>query len=248
MKTTIVFAYAFIFTLSIVIGYWLGQKSTPVPLPPIVQNTETFPLPGQEITEQINLLVVFVNRIDAASTGLQMIWMVAFNPDAPIKLLPVYPSATQDYEKDSELKSKFNLQKQEKQFILDQGFIQMLQAQELEWDGVIILDNRAMAYIIDTFGTIRLNDKILDRDQLAAYRFPGDDAKQSNLTYQTLFWREICWNILHSPEDIPKLNKDFNKHASVTFLAKISKQDWVALLASVKIPSCEFPTYFQNNP
>ena len=248
MKTMIAFAYAFIFSLSIVTGYRLGQKSTPAPIPPSVQATETFPLPGQEITEQINLLVVFVNRIEAASTELQMMWMVAFNPDAPISLLPVYPSVTQDYVKDSELASKFILQKQGKQFSLDQSFTQMLQAQGLEWDGVVILDNRALAYMIDTFGTIRVNNEILDRDQLAAYKFPGDDAKQSNLTYQTLLWREICWNILHSPEEIPKLNKDFTNHASVTLLETISKQDWVALLSSVKIPSCEFPMYFQNTP
>jgi hypothetical protein len=248
MKKTIVLAYAFIFTLSIVIGYWLGQKFSLVPTPPIMQTIDSFPLPSQETTEQINLLVVFVNRIDIASTKLQMIWMVAFNPDAPIKLLPVYPSATQDYVKDSELASKFNIQKQEKQVILDQEFTQILQTQGLDWDGVIILDNRAMAYIIDNFGTIRVNDETVDRDQLAAYGFPGDDAKQSNLNYQTLLWREICWNILHSPEEIPNLNKDFNKHASVTLLEKISKQDWVALLENVKIPSCEFPMYFQNNP
>jgi len=247
MRATIVVAYVFVFSLSILAGYWLSQQPLPN-LIPSSQPDDNDPLPGNTNTDQINLLVVFVNKIDDTSPELQMVWMVAFNPDTPIKLIPVYPSSTQDSTNDSELSTKLILQRYEKRFKLDQDIIQILHARDLEWDGVIILDNRALAYIIDTFGSIRINGGSLDKDQLAAYKFPKIEAKQSNLTYQTLLWREICWNILHSPEDISKLNTDFQKHSSVSLSEEISNQDWVALLANVKIPSCEFPMYFQNNP
>ena len=247
MRTTIVVAYVFVFSLSILTGYWLSQKLLPN-LYPASQTDGIYPIPGSTNTEQINLLVAFVNKIDDAPTELKMVWMVAFNPDTPIKLIPVYPSSTIDSTKDYELSSNFILRRHEKQFILDQDLTQILHERDLDWDGIIILDNRALAYIIDTFGSIRVNGDNLDRDQLAAYKFPEIEAKQSNLTYQTLLWREICWNILHSPEDISSLNKDFKKHSSISLSEKISNQDWVTLLASVKIPSCEFPMYFQNNP
>jgi hypothetical protein len=247
MKTTIVAAYVFIFSLAIVTGYWLGQKSSPS-LFPTAPVDESYPVPGQTTVEQINLLVVFVNKIDDASPELQMLWMVAFNPGTPIKLIPVYPSSNLDAAEDSELSSKFSLIKHEKQFILNQDIIQTLEARELEWDGIIILDDRSLAHIINTFGSIRVNGDNLDRDQLAAYKFPKFETPQSNLTYQTLLWREICWNILHSPENISKLDKDFNKHTSLTLSDEISNQDWVSMLTRVKIPSCEFPMYFQNNP
>jgi hypothetical protein len=247
MRITIIVAYVFVFSLSILTGYWLSQQPLPN-LFPSSKADEIYPLSGSTNTEQINLLVVFVKKIDDASTELQTVWMVAFNPDTPIKLIPVYPSSTQDSTKDSELSSNLILRRYEKRFILDQEIIQILHARELEWDGIIILDNRALAYLIDTFGSIRVNGENLDRDQLAAYKFPKIETKQSNLTFQTLLWREICWNILHSPEDISKLNADFKKHSSVSLSEEISNQDWVALLANVKIPSCEFPMYFQNNP
>jgi hypothetical protein len=247
MRTAIVVAYVFVFSLSIVTGYWLSQQAFPN-LYPASQDDDTYPMPGSTNTEQTNLLVVFVNKIDDAPTELQMVWMVAFNPDTPIKLIPVYPSSTEGSVKDSELSSNFILRRHEKQFLIDQDITQILHKRELEWDGIIILDNRALAYIIDTFGSIRVNGDNLDRDQLAAYKFPEIETKQSNLTYQTLLWREICWNILHSPEDISNLNKDFKKHSSISLSEEISSQDWVTLLANVKIPSCEFPMYFQNNP
>jgi hypothetical protein len=247
MRAAIVVAYVFVFSLSIVTGYWLSQQSLPN-LYPASQDVDNYPVPGSTNTEQVNLLVVFVNKIDDAPSELQMVWMVAFNPDTPIKLIPVYPSSTEDLEKDSELSSNFILRRHEKQFILDQNLTQILRERELEWDGIIILDNRALAYIIDTFGSIRVNGENLDRDQLADFKFPEIETKQSNLTYQTLLWREICWNILHSPENIPNLKNDFKKHSSITLSEEISNQDWVTLLANVKIPSCEFPMYFQNNP
>ena len=247
MRTTIVVAYVFVFSLSILTGYWLSQQPL-LNLYPVSQTDGAYPIPGSTNKEQINLLVAFVNKIDDAPTELKMVWMVAFNPDTPIKLIPVYPSSTQDSTKDSELSSDFILKRHEKQFILDKNFTQILHERELEWDGIIILDNRALAYLIDTFGTISVNGENLDRDQLAAYKFPEIETKQSNLTYQTLLWREICWNILHSPEDIWSLNKDFKKHASISLSEEITNLDWVTLLATVKIPSCEFPMYFQNNP
>jgi len=247
MRTAIVVVYAFVFSLSLVTGYWVSQQPFPN-LYPASQDDDNYPIPGSINTEQVNLLVVFLNKIDDAPTELQMVWMVAFNPDTPIKLIPVYPSSTEDLVKDSELSSNFILRRHEKQFILDQGITQILHERELEWDGIIILDYRALAYIIDTFGSIRVNGENLDRDQLVVYKFPEIVTKQSNLTYQTLLWREICWNILHSPENISKLNNDFKKHSSITLSEEISNQDWVTLLAKVKIPSCEFPMYFQNNP
>lgn len=247
MRTAIVVAYVFVFSLSIVTGYWLSQQPLPN-LYPASQDDATYPIPGSKNTEQTNLLVVFVNKIDDAPTELQMVWMVAFNPDTPIKLIPVYPSSTEGSVKDSELSSNIILRRHEKQFILDQDITQILHERELEWDGIIILDNRALAYIIDTFGSVSVNGENFDRDQLAAYKYPESETKQSNLTYQTLLWREICWNILHSPEEISNLNKDFKKHSSISLSEEISSQDWVTLLANVKIPSCEFPMYFQNNP
>jgi hypothetical protein len=247
MRATIVVAYVFVFSLSILTGYWLSLRLLP-DLYPVPQADTAYPVPGGTNTEQINLLVFFVNKIDETPTELQMVWMVAFNPGTPIKFIPVYPSSTQDSAKDSELTSNPIIKRHDNRFILDQVITQILRERGLEWDGIIILDNRALAYIIDTFGSIRVSGENLDREQLAAYKFPEIETKQSNLTYQTLLWREICWNILHSPEDIPNLNKDFNKHSSISLSEEISNQDWVTLLANVKIPSCEFPMYFQNNP
>jgi hypothetical protein len=247
MRTAIVVAYVFVFSLSIVTGYWLSQQPLPNLSPASIEDNN-YPVPGSTNTEQTNLLVIFVNKIDEAPTEVHMVWMVAFNPGSPIKLIPVYPTTTEGSAKDSELFSNFILSRYEKQFILDQDITQILHERDLEWDGIIILDNRALAYLIDTFGSIRINSENLDRDQLAAYKFPEFETKQLNLTYQTLLWREICWNILHSPENISNLNKDFKKHSSISLSEEISSQDWVTLLSNVKIPSCEFPMYFQNNP
>lgn len=244
MRTFLVAGYALIFALSAWVGYGLG-KQTISPIPPVTQTDSEFPLPEPSETRQMQLLLVNVKQLNHSQSVLQAIWMVAFNPDTPIKLIPIYPSYSEDSANDEELSKIFGLNKEGKHFDLDQATTLKLQERGLEWDGSIVLDNRALAYFIDAFGSIKVGEETLDRDELASYKFPTFETKQMSLTYNTLLWREICWNILHSPEDILNLNSQFYKHIGVNFIEEVSGQDWVALLSNVKVPSCEFPMYFQ---
>jgi len=247
MRASLAAGYAFVFTLSALVGYWLGQKTTPQ-LSSINQADAVFPLPSIPNAGQINLLLVNVKQLDNLRPNLQVIWLVAFNPDTPIKLIPVFPSYTQDPVKDTELLKIFGLKKNGAHFDLNASTVQILEDRGLEWDGSIVLDNRALANFIDAFGSIKLGEDTLDRDQLASYKFPMFKTSQLSLTFHTLLWREVCWNILHSPGNISNLSSEFKKHASVAFSEEVAGQDWITLLTNVKIPSCEFPMFFQANP
>jgi hypothetical protein len=246
MKTYLVVAYGFIFSFMLVVGYWLGQLPVHHLFSTSQGDNPSYPLPGTANVEQINLLLVNVKKIDDTHPELQTIWLVAINPDSPIKLIPIYPSNTQDKADDFTIASDFYLKRHGKNFNLQPSTIQLLLGQELEWDITIILDNRALASFIDTFGSIQVNGENLDRDQLAAFQYPLLEKSQSGAAFHTLMWREICWNILHSPENISKLDKNFLKHASISLSEDITNLDWVSMLKNVKIPSCEFPLYFQS--
>jgi len=244
MRNFLVAGYVLIFALSAWVGYGLGQQSISQ-IPRVTPTDLEFPLPDTSETRQMNLLLVNVKQLKHSQPVLQAIWMVAFNPDTPIKLIPIYPSYPEDSTNDAELSKIFDLIKAGGLFGLDQATTLKLQERGLEWDGSIILDNRALAYFIDAFGPIKVGGETLDRDELASYKFPAFETRQLSMTYNTLLWREICWNILHSPEDILNLNSQFNKHIGVNFIEEVTGQDWVALLSNVKVPSCEFPMYFQ---
>jgi hypothetical protein len=247
MRTILAVGYVFFFVISALAGYGLSQQ-TLSPISPATQSDTDFPLPNTFESKQINLLLVNVRQLDDKRPGLQVIWLVALNPNTSIKLIPIYPTDSQDQRSNLSLSKIFGLKKTGAHFTLNKTSLDFLQKLGLEWDGTIILDNRALAYFIDTFGAIRVGENTVDRDTLASFKFPIFEDSQLSLTYHTLFWREICWNILHSPENIVELNSDFRKHISATFTEKYSEQDWVELLSKVRIPSCEFPMYFKTKP
>jgi len=247
MKVSLIVGYMFVFALSVLAGFWLGHQPIPQ-LNQVVQTEVVLPLPYTTDTGQISLILVNVKQLTTKRPELQVIWMVAFNSDTPIKLIPIYPSYNQDPTNDIELSQTFGLLKTRKGYELDKTTIRKLEARGFVWDGSVVLDNRALAYFIDAFGFIKVGEDTLDRDQLASFNFPLSQTNQLSLTFNTLLWREVCWNILHSPEDINNLNSNFKKHASINFSEPISGLDWITLLSNVKIPSCEFPMYFQNNP
>ena len=245
MRTALAVGYVLIFSLSLLAGYRVSQY---IISPSLNQSDTPFSPPNLERTRQLNLLVVNVDQLEEKRPGLQVIWMVAFNPTTSIKMIPVYPSYIQDPSSDLSLSKTFGLKKNGTHFELNANTGQVLQKRGLEWDGIVILDNRALAYFIDAFGSIRVGEDLLDRDVLAAFKLPYPKNEQARLDFHTLLWREICWNILHSPENISALNNDFSKHASVLISKKVSEQAWVELLSSVRVPSCEFPMYFRANP
>lgn len=246
MKATLVLGYLLAFALTFVAGYWLGEQFAPE-LPLVDSGTgspETVAVP----TGQVNLLLTHVQQLETRQPGLQIIWLIAIKPDTSIQLVPIFPSAPQNAGRDSELSQVFNLKKHGSRFELDANTITYLHEKGLVWDGMIVMDSRALADFIDTFGQIEINGETLDRHQLAANKLPAFETSQKDLTFQTLLWREVCWNILHSPANLPDLSRDFKKHASWSFSKEIEQLDWISLLSSVKVPSCEFPMFQQVNP
>ena len=246
MKISLVVGYIFAFALSALAGYWLGLQIAPQIF--VSEAITGLPLPDAAQAGQFNLLLTQVKQLDNKQPDLQVIWLVAIKSDAPIQLIPIFPSSAQSPAKDAELSQIFGLNKHGARFELSAETIKYLQGRGLFWEGSIVLDSQALADFIDAFGKINLKEETLDADQLAGYQFPLFDNTQQSLTFQTLLWREICWNILHSPANIPELSRDFRKHASWVFSKEITNQDWVALLSAVEVPSCEFPMFRQVSP
>jgi hypothetical protein len=246
MKATLAFGYIFAFVITVVAGYWLGGHYAPEIS--AAQARTGSPQSETVLIGQFNLLLTQVQHLETRRPGLQVIWLVAIKPETPIQFIPIFPSAPQNPTRDSELSQIFGLRKHGFGFELDGNLIKYLQERGLVWDGSIIVDSRALADFIATFGQIKVDGESLDSHQLAENKFPVFDTAQQSLTFQTLLWREVCWNVLHSPANIPDLSLDFKKHASWIFSNEINHQDWMALLSSVEVPSCEFPMFQQVNP
>jgi hypothetical protein len=246
MKLIVALGYLFAFTVTAVAGLWLGgQAASQIPATEVRQSPALSKSPP---AGQFNLLITHVQHLETRQPGLHMIWLVAIQPDTPIQFIPIYPSSPNNPGKDSELSQIFRLKRHGSHFVLDTTLTESLEERGVVWDGTIIMDSRALADFIETFGQIQVNGINLDQRQLAANQFPDFETTQQSLTFQTLLWREICWNILHSPAYIPDLSPKFKKHASWFFSQEIENLDWIALLSSANVPSCEFPLFQRVNP
>ena len=98
---------------------------------------------------QHNLLVIGIDNLEAESPRLESIWMILYIPPTPqFTLIPIYPSPYAGGEElQNYLESTFALGKELKP---DPAFLVAVQSVNIWWDNYIILDETAMANVVNT--------------------------------------------------------------------------------------------------
>lgn len=196
MKSLRLFPFLTLFALFLFFGFRIGaavnrlhpvqpklvqwikatQPIVPTSLTPSETNsTQSYPLPGDNhlATGQRNILIIGIDRLEAAEPRLESIWLALYVPTSPkITLMPIYPSLTQNQtgyktNQDAALARGFGLDDKHKP---DLSFLKSLQDRGLWWNNFIVLDELAMVQVID------LTDPVGEKgemDQEGAYQLNG---------------------------------------------------------------------------
>jgi len=204
--------------------------------------------------EQRNVLLIGVDHLGSPSPTLESIWLVLYIQDLPqITWMPIYPEITTRgkhvlIQTDSSLKESFQLLPDS---LLPQGFQQALRAKHIHWDNLIILDQSAMAGVIDTLGGLeRLTSQLAEGDVVdglhsIAILQPANIDSQAALLSQANLIQQLCRT---SPQEHINLTRLQNllKTMSSHLVTDLEPEQVISDMSSMLLYgggfTCEFPS------
>ena len=107
--------------------------------------------PLQEVESQRNVLVILADKMEEPNPRLEGVWLVVYLPKTPhLTFLPLFPVElnVQDSQDDN-LASEFQLDSQGRP---STTFLEAIEAKEIRWDDVLLLDKVSLAVLIDLSG------------------------------------------------------------------------------------------------
>jgi hypothetical protein len=139
-----------------------------------------------EPEHQRNLLIVTVDSLDHSNPTLMGIWLVAnITPSAQYTFIPLYPAALASGPvQDDLLKRVFRLTTNRRP---DPAFLRALKALEIRWDNFVVMDEIALAELIDLNGGVTFNGTHSNGvHSVARLTTPWDDASQTKYSQAEL--------------------------------------------------------------
>jgi hypothetical protein len=192
---------------------------------------------------QRNVLIVGVDRLDAAQPRLEGIWLAAYLPPTPrLTILPLYPaSLSGGAAEDSRLESLFRLQPGG---MPEPAFLSALQEKDLWWNNYVVVESSLLGGLTDAAGGVSLGEGEMDgQTLLAALPHAWDNPKKA-LRGQAKALEALCGRagavIPHL--DAQQIYSMASRHMVSDFSANQILSSWQALQGSGDSLSCEFPT------
>jgi hypothetical protein len=240
---------------------WIKATEPIIPTsfsPGETNSAQSYPLPGDNhlATGQRNILIIGIDRLEAAEPRLEGIWLALYVPASPkITLMPIYPSLTQNQSghkanQDAALASSFRLDDKHKP---DISFLKTLQDRGLWWNNFVVLDELAMVQIID------LTDPMSDKgemDQEGAYQLNGIrtladlplpwENPLAAVLSQAKLLADLCHEapeVQSGPQVETSIFSDQLSHHLVTDINPDQiRRDWSNMMGIGTGISCEFPS------
>jgi len=235
------------------------QPIVPTSLTPSETNsTQSYPLPGDNhlATGQRNILIIGIDRLEAAEPRLESIWLALYVPTSPkITLMPIYPSLTQNQtgyqaNQDATLAKGFAL---DDKYQPDLSFLKSLQNRGLWWNNFIVLDELAMVQIID------LTDPVGEKgetDQEQAYQLNGIRTLADlplpweNPLAAVLSQAKLLADLCHEAPDVQSgkqvetsiFSDQLSHHLVTDINPEQIRKDWSNMMGIGTGISCEFPS------
>jgi hypothetical protein len=192
---------------------------------------------------QRNVLLVGVDRLDAAQPRLEGIWLVAYLPPTPrLTILPLYPaSLSGGAPEDTRLESLFRLLPGGAP---DPAFLSALQEKDLWWNNYAVVESSLLGQLADLAGGVSLGEGEMDGQALLASLPHAWDNPKKALRAQAKAMQALCGE---AGAVIPHLDANqvypmvASRIASDLNAGQILKS-WQDLQKSGDSLSCEFPT------
>jgi len=236
------------FGVFLTIGFMLGtsaaqsksrgtEVSTPVATQIAATSTAT-------PNDQQNFLIIGVDDLEAESPRLESVWMLLYIPPTPqFTLIPLYPSAyaggeeTQDY-----MESTFALGNDLKP---NPAFLVAVQSVNTWWNNYIILDETAMANVINTASADNaINNPDFGSRTIAMLPLAWEDPKAAVLAQAELL-NGLCHDFARnfSGKNLDISSKTLSNHVR----SDLNAAQLTAMLQQMTINKserfrCQFPT------
>ncbi len=204
--------------------------------------------------EQRNILLIGVDHLGSPSPTLESIWLVLYIQDMPqITWMPIYPEITTrgrsvQIQTDTSLKENFQIIPDS---LLPQGFHQALRAKHIRWDNMIILDQSAVAGVIDTLGglerltSLPAEGDVVDGLHSIAILQPADEDSQAALLSQANLIQQLCRTSPQSHINLTRLHA-LLKTMSNHLITDLDPEQVIADMNSMLLYgggfTCEFPS------
>ncbi len=196
-----------------------------------------------ESSGQRNLLVIGVNQIGSPNLTLESVWLVLYLQDTPrFTLMPVYPGSglSVNPQAAADLTGLFSLDSYGNP---GASFLAALHARKLWWNNYIVLDQTAIAGMIDFVGGVTLGNTIMDGIHAMANMPMVQYAPQDALMAQAEIIKDICSQSTQ-PElsaRVEGLLRLIPYHLNTDMDLELALNQWERLRASGPF-TCEFPS------
>jgi hypothetical protein len=196
-------------------------------------------------TGQRSLLLITASSLSTFDTHLESIWLATYFPNrSDIRLLPIYPSGNEpisDFE--AQLVQSFGLNKKNGQLTLDHDFVSALENQNYWWSGYIILDEVAIAGIIDRLGGIELQNQTRTGEQVMAKLPNVLEHSGEAYSYQIALLQSGCKQFAQVTlsDDLSQLSTLLARHILTDLQSNQLRTEFQTLLAGKSHPVCKFP-------
>jgi len=236
------------FGVFLAIGFMLGTSAAQLngqaaevspPVSTLIPATSTAAPNSQQ-----NFLIIGVNNLEAESPRLESIWMLLYIPPTPqFTLIPIYPSPYAGGEElQNYLESTFALGKDLKP---DPAFLVAVQSVNIWWNNYIILDETAMANVVNTASSDNvMNNPDFGSRTIANLPLAWEEPEAAVLAQAELL-NGLCHDFARN-NSANKLNissKTFSNHVS-SDLSAVQLTTMLQNMTSIKSEPfrCQFPT------
>jgi hypothetical protein len=179
-----------------------------------------------------NLTLIIVDQLGSPTPTLSGIWLLALSKDNPtVDLIPGFPTLDQD--KNQAIAQAFGLTPKNQP---DTQFIDALRKQHLPLDHYLILDEEAVAQIIDLFGGISINGTIFDGKQIIQGAHMAGKSPEASLSAQITLVDQLCERFAQQnpPPNLHKLIYPLSHHTSTNLDMEFILTKWQMLMAEGK--------------
>ncbi len=194
---------------------------------------------------QRNLLLIGVDSLESSSPELKSVWIVlqiATHSPQRFTLLPLYPTTpAQTLVPQDQLQSQFGLNTSG---AIQPEFFEVISAADFWWSNYLVLDEVALAELIDLGGGIRLGENRLNGKKTVQLFSSSELSADASLSDQARVLQAVC---SQSAEKLLSLDarRTFQKlggHLRTDLEIERILHEWQMPLVLAGRPSCEFPT------
>jgi hypothetical protein len=238
-----------VFTCFLVIGYSYSTRfythniailpNAPKVIAESRNSVETMP------NGQRSYLLIAASAINTSTPSLESIWLVSYFPsDTDLRMMPVFPAGVGSFPSfEEQLSQSFGFSKYRGSFVLDQGFIDVLEDNNYWWSGYFIFDEYALNKIANLMTESEADGKdgpgeIAGKDAPELSGYSVNEYASQIATLQSACQKFIQTN---RDADVSQVMSLLADHFLTDLDSEQIRLEWDTLNSGQHNPSCKFP-------